>query len=84
MGFLDIFELDNNKKRKLKSESIDRSDLPKWVIKAEGDWEIRLGCNPYDMKKSFIGRHYIYTVYFKTISQGRCSEEWKRVKKYDW
>jgi hypothetical protein len=55
---------------------VDRADLPHWVVKAEEKWEAKLGHNPYDMKKTFVGKHHVYKVEFKTIEQGRVSEEW--------
>jgi len=35
---------------------------PSWVWKAYYRWKHRLPHEPYDMRKHFVGRHFIYRV----------------------
>ena len=51
---------------------------PRWVIyKAKGYYKYfcdKYGHPPYDQRKTFKGKHYLYRVYYETIEQGRIRE----------
>ena len=56
-------------------------DVPKWVHSAAERWESKLAHRPYDLTKHFVGRNFIWRIYYRTIEQGRVSEEYYRKKR---
>ena len=54
------------------------NDVPKWVHSAAEHWESKLGHRPYDLTKHFVGRTFIWRIHYRTIEQGKVSEEYYR------
>lgn len=61
----------------------DGNDMaPRWVIKALNNYEQRCVGRPYNHVKHFVGRTFVYKVYFKMISQGHVEPIiWRKLKR---
>lgn len=49
-------------------------EVPRWVEKASKRWILRFarkyGHNPYDQRKTFVGKTFVYKVEYPTVAQG--------------
>ncbi len=56
--------------------------VPRWVVKAIDKYLSSRPRQPYNEFKHFVGRTFIYKVYFKTVAQGYVEEYvWRKLKK---
>lgn len=47
-----------------------RDTAPKWVIRAANKHMDKTARRPYNQTKHFVGRTFVYRVYFKMVAQG--------------
>lgn len=58
------------------------NDLPRWVKKAYGRFERKLGNGVINVEKTFVGRTFLYHVKFETLGQHHYSQKWTIEKRY--
>jgi hypothetical protein len=62
-------------------KELKEKDVPAWVKRATDRYCNRRRTRPYDETKHFVGRHYIYRIYFEMIGQAQIQRHYFRKKK---
>lgn len=73
----------NSKKEKKNNrwEKMEQVNVPRWVEKASHKFHKKYPVKNHDLRKDFVGKHYVYRVFYRKWAHGRVKEDFYRRKR---